>query len=66
MMMPSMDGFTTIRTLHKIDPEVSIIAVSGLTSNQQSALLSGVGVKAFLSKPYTAEKLLKTLRDVLD
>ncbi|NJN59212.1 MAG: response regulator [Leptolyngbyaceae cyanobacterium SL_5_9] len=66
MMMPSMDGFTTIRTLHKIDPEVSIIAVSGLTSNQQSALLSGVGVKAFLSKPYTAEKLLRTLRDVLD
>jgi hypothetical protein len=65
MMMPSMDGFTTIRTLHKIDPEVNVIAVSGLNSNQQSALLSGVGVKAFLAKPYTAEKLLRILREVL-
>jgi PAS domain S-box-containing protein len=65
MMMPSMDGFTTIRTLHKIDPQVNVIAVSGLNSNQQSAMLSGVGVKAFLAKPYTAEKLLKILCDVL-
>lgn len=66
MMMPAMDGATTIRTLQRINPEVKIIATSGLASNQQTASLAGTGVKAFLSKPYTAEKLLKTLQEVLN
>ena len=30
MMMPSMDGATTIRTLQKMNPQVKIIAASGL------------------------------------
>ncbi|WP_088242410.1 CBS domain-containing protein, partial [Calothrix rhizosoleniae] len=33
MMMPSMGGKTAIRTLKKINPQVKIIAVSGLVSN---------------------------------
>ncbi|MBE9180318.1 PAS domain S-box protein [Oculatella sp. LEGE 06141] len=66
MMMPTMDGATAIRTLQKINPQIKVIAVSGLSLNQQSAISSGNGVKAFLPKPYTAETLLRTLRNVLD
>jgi len=33
MMMPSMDGSTTIRTLQKMNPQIKIIAASGLASN---------------------------------
>ena len=65
IMMPSMDGLTTIRVLEKINPEVHIIAVSGLTSNQKVTELKSSSVKAFLSKPYTSKELLDQLHRVL-
>jgi DNA-binding response OmpR family regulator len=65
MMMPYMDGEATIRALRKLNPEVRILAASGLTSNGKNFDLSEQGVKGFLTKPYTAEKLLRTLRDIL-
>lgn len=66
MMMPMMDGITTIRTLTQINPDVKIVAMSGLSANQQSAAIASPTVKAFLAKPYTTETLLTTLRHVLD
>jgi PAS domain S-box-containing protein len=66
MMMPIMDGPATIRALTKIDPEVKIIAASGLNANAEVAKVSGMGLKHFLTKPYTAGTLLKTLRIILD
>ena len=66
MMMPVMDGRATIHALKQINPAVKIIAASGLTANADAAIAAGVGVKHFLSKPYTAETLLKMLREVLD
>jgi PAS domain S-box-containing protein len=65
MMMPEMDGLTTIQTLGKINPYLKIIATSGLTSNDKMAEAACAGVKAFLSKPYTALELLTTLSSVL-
>ena len=61
MMMPSMDGLTTIRLLQKMNSQVKIIAVSGLNSNYQLGKFESIGVKAFLAKPYTAKELLKTI-----
>jgi CheY-like chemotaxis protein len=65
MTMPDMDGLTTIRTLHRINPHLKVIASSGLPSNETIAEMSSLGVKAFLSKPYTIPELLKTLSLVL-
>jgi len=66
MIMPSMDGFTTIRTLQKINPQVKVVSVSGLSAKDQVAKAAGGNtVRAFLSKPYTAKELLKTLHEVL-
>ena len=65
MMMPIMDGSATIRALQKLDPDVKIIASSGLTENSKVLEAAHVGVKAFLTKPYTAEKLLTTLSELL-
>lgn len=64
MVMPSMDGVTTIRTLRKMNPAVKIIAVSGLAFSEKIHTVTNMGVKAFLSKPYTAEQLLQTIRTV--
>ena len=65
MLMPSMDGSKTILVLKKINPLVKIIAVSGLASSDKVSAAMSIGVKAFLSKPYTAQQLLKTLELVL-
>ena len=65
LMMPSMDGLTAIRTLQKINPQVKIIASSGLVSSVELAEAAGTGVKTFLSKPYTAKELLEAFSGVL-
>jgi two-component system, cell cycle sensor histidine kinase and response regulator CckA len=61
MMMPSMDGQTTIRSLKRIDPEVKIIAVSGLSSNKDLALKAGA--KGFLQKPYSSQELIDLIEE---
>ncbi len=64
MMMPGMDGAATIRALNEINPNICIIATSGLESNRDLARAAG-GVTVFLPKPCTAELLLKSLKTVL-
>jgi len=65
MMMPVMDGVSTIRALCRLNPAVRIIAASGLMSKAAEAEAAGEGVKFFLPKPYTASALLMALRDLL-
>jgi len=66
MMMPVMDGRATIHALRRMNPAVKIVASSGVSSGADVAMATNAGIKQFLAKPYTAETLLKTLRDVLD
>ena len=66
MMMPVMDGSSAIYALMRINPAIKIIAASGLTSTGGLVKVSGTGVKHFLTKPYTAGALLKTMRAILD
>jgi signal transduction histidine kinase len=63
--MPVMDGTAAILALKKINPDVKIIAASGLTTKGQLTTASDSNVQAFLTKPYSAEKLLTTLAEVL-
>jgi PAS domain S-box-containing protein len=65
IIMPVMNGTAAILVLKKIRPDVKIIAASGLTTKGQITTPSDSNVQAFLTKPYTAEKLLQTLAAVL-
>lgn len=66
IMMPSMSGLTAVRALQQINPEVKVVAMSGLATNYQIAQESGSNcIKAFLSKPYTTKDLVDTLQTVL-
>src|ERR1044071_934678 len=65
MVMPFMDGPATIRALQRMNPKVRIIAASGLGTGLHAGEGTLEGVSVFLNKPYTAERLLKTLADVL-
>ncbi|MCI0662025.1 MAG: response regulator [Acidobacteria bacterium] len=65
-MMPYMDGPATIRTLQRLNPQVKVIAISGLDANRSLVESAGTGVNTFLLKPYSAEKLLLTLAEILN
>ncbi len=65
MMMPIMDGHASIRAIRKINPEVKIISVSGLAEKDKLKNVAEY-TNAFLPKPYTAERLLKTIHEVLN
>ncbi len=62
MMMPVMDGLSTIQVLKRINPKVRVIAASGLSANGHVATVTKLGVKHFLPKPSTPQTLLITLR----
>jgi DNA-binding NarL/FixJ family response regulator len=60
-----MNGVTAIRTLKKINPQIRIIAISGLASSDKTAAALAAGVQTFLPKPYTSDALLQALYEVL-
>jgi PAS domain S-box-containing protein len=62
LSMPVMDGRATIYAMLKINPKAKIIAMSGMDESESVAKASTAGIKHFISKPYTAATLLKTLR----
>jgi nitrogen-specific signal transduction histidine kinase/ActR/RegA family two-component response regulator len=65
MVMPIMDGQATISALHRLSPELPIIAASGLDPTGRFAQGTSAHAKHFLSKPYTPEKILAAVADSL-
>jgi CheY-like chemotaxis protein len=69
IMMPDMDGVALVKALKGMDPNIKIIASSGLGKDLGGTLwakeLEDLSINAFLAKPYTAEKLLWALHDAL-
>jgi CheY-like chemotaxis protein len=66
MMMPVMDGPAMIHALMRLNPAVKIVGSTGLNAAGGAPRASTVGMKHFLTKPFTARVLLKTMRTVLD
>ncbi len=66
LMMPEMDGPATIRVLRKLNPEVRIIAASGLSHTRLDTGHQEVRFDHFLQKPYSADTLLRTVKKVLN
>jgi len=56
--MPIMDGAALITALRSFSPDVRILVSSGLPINGGVARAMGAGVRHFIPKPYSAEKLL--------
>jgi len=66
MMMPVMDGLRMVQVLRRMNPTLRVVAASGLQANNRAAKASEVGIKHFLAKPYTADRMLRVVRDCLD
>ncbi len=65
MAMPYMDGASLIRALRKMKPDIKIVAMSGWISDSKSAELTELHIETVLAKPFTAEKLLTTIGQML-
>jgi CheY-like chemotaxis protein len=63
--MGMMDGITLTRAIKKLNPNARVVASSGQFQKENRAAFGAMGVTHLLEKPYTGEKLLRTVRDAL-
>ncbi|MFB2937874.1 response regulator [Aerosakkonemataceae cyanobacterium BLCC-F154] len=61
IMMPTMDGTTIIPLLRRLNPNVYVVAMSGLNSTEVVNQVQKLGFQGFLSKPFTTKELLWAL-----
>ena len=64
MAMPFLDGQGTIRAIKRLNPAIKVIAMSGLMNVVQTSELESLGANAFLTKPFTTERLLEVLEEI--
>ena len=65
LMMPLLDGVALTRALKKMDPNVRIVASTGQADDPRRPEFERLGIKAFLLKPYVAEKLLSAIHEAI-
>ena len=65
MMMPEMNGARAMQVIQLLNPQVQIIAMSGLASTETLAEKAGNGIQGFLAKPFTNSDLFNTINGVL-
>src|SRR6202000_317292 len=65
MTMPGLDGIETIHELQKRHPALKFIATSGHCESRYRVRLDALGVRTFLPKPFTTDRLLSAIRDLL-
>lgn len=64
--MPLMDGPTLVRELRGLNPEILVVASSGIATNDQHFEEHDSAKTIFLPKPYSSSLLLETVRTALE
>ncbi len=65
VVMPTMDGPTTVRAARKMHPKLPILFISGYAEEQLRKSIDIPNV-AFLAKPFSVQQLAETVRDTLE
>ncbi len=65
MTMPYMDGEETFRKLLALDHQVKTVLMSGYSKEDVIGRFSGATPSGFLQKPFTARRLVRTVRQLL-
>ncbi|HEU5360863.1 MAG TPA: PAS domain S-box protein [Candidatus Deferrimicrobiaceae bacterium] len=66
LTMPRMSGLDVLERIHELDPEAKVILSSGYRVDGFLGSERFAEASAFLPKPYRAQMLSRTVRDVLD
>jgi CheY-like chemotaxis protein len=64
--LPVMDGDAVFDELRTINSNVSVVLSSGFAEQSKIASMLAKGLRGFMPKPYTRDKLLEQVRSVLD
>lgn len=64
--MPVMDGADVFEELREINPQVSVVLSSGFAEQDRLRAMLAKGLRGFIPKPYTQQKLLAQIRATLD
>jgi len=64
--MPVMDGSDVFEELLQINPKVPVVLSSGFAEQERLRSMLARGLRGFIPKPYTQQKLLTQIRSVLD
>ncbi len=64
--MPVMDGSDVFEELRLIDPRVAVVLSSGFPQQAQLSQMLAKGLRGFMPKPYTRDKMLAQIRAALD
>ncbi len=64
--MPVMDGSDVFHELLEINPKVPVVLSSGFAEQDRLRAMLAKGLRGFIPKPYTQQKLLAQIRATLD
>jgi CheY-like chemotaxis protein len=64
--LPVMDGDAVFDELRILNPNVNVVLSSGFAEQSKIAAMLAQGLRGFIPKPYTREKLLEQVRSTLD
>ncbi len=64
--LPVMDGDAVFEELKAINPGVDVVLSSGFAEQNKIGAMLAQGLRGFIPKPYTREKLLGQVRSTLD
>lgn len=65
LRMPFLDGTATIRALHKINPSLKIVRMSGVVDATEKNGAENFGGQCFLQKPFSGGQLLDAVDETL-
>jgi CheY-like chemotaxis protein len=64
--MPVMDGADVFAELQELNPKVAVVLSSGFAEQGRLRMMLSHGLRGFIPKPYTHDKLLAQVRQTLD
>lgn len=64
--LPVMDGDAVFDELRALNPNVNVVLSSGFAEQSKIAAMLAQGLRGFIPKPYTRQKLLEQVRSTLD
>ena len=64
--LPIMDGDAVFDELRSLNPNINVVLSSGFAEQNKISSMLSQGLRGFIPKPYTSEKLLVQVRSTLD
>lgn len=65
LALPTMNGLEVLKMIREFDPSARVVVVTGYGSDESAEVAFRGGARAFVQKPFEAEKLLNCVREVL-